>query len=67
MKTFAVTAATAALIAGPAIAHPGHFAESHGHAHWLAAGALALAAVIGGIALWRSRRDAPAKKAARKA
>ena len=53
MKTIA--AVTAALIATPAFAHPGHFAESHGHAHWLAAGALALAAVIGAVALWRSR------------
>ena len=58
---FAITA-TAALIATPALADPGHFAQSHGHSHWLAAGALALAAVIAGAALWRSR----AKKAEQK-
>jgi uncharacterized membrane protein YfcA len=60
----AVSATLAALIATPALADPGHFAESHGHSHWLAAGALALAAVIGAVALWRSRR---ARKAERKA
>ena len=53
-----------ALIATPAMAHPGHFAESHGHSHWLALGTLALAAVIGTVALWRGRT---AKKAEKKA
>lgn len=62
-----ITAIAAALIASPALADPGHFAESHGHAHWLAAGALALAAMIAAAALWRTRRDKPAKKVARKA
>jgi hypothetical protein len=63
----ATIALLAALIATPALAHPGHFAESHGHDHWLAAGLLALAAVIGVVALWRARRSRAAKKAERKA
>ncbi len=50
------------LLATPALADPGHFAASHGHDHWLGAGALALAAVIGAVALWRSRKDRTAKK-----
>ncbi len=53
-------ATLAFLIATPALADPGHFAASHGHNHWLAAGALALAAVIGAVALWKGRK---AKKA----
>ena len=53
MKATIVTAA--ALLATPALADPGHFAQSHGHSHWLAAGALALAAILGAVALWRSR------------
>jgi hypothetical protein len=55
------------LIAAPALADPGHFSSAHGHSHWLAAGALALATVIGGVALWRSRGTRAAKKAERKA
>jgi uncharacterized membrane protein YfcA len=51
-----VAAIAAALTATPALADPGHFAEAHGHSHWLAAGALALAAVIGAVAFWRSRK-----------
>ncbi len=39
------------LIAAPAFADPGHFAEERSHTHWLAFGALALALAIGGIAL----------------
>ncbi len=53
MKTIIATAAI--LIAAPAMADPGHFAVSHGHNHWVAAGALALAAVIGAVALWKTR------------
>ena len=59
MKTIIATAAI--LIASPVLADPGHFAESHGHSHWVAAGALALSAVIGAVALWKTRS---AKKAA---
>ena len=59
MKAAIFTAA--ALLATPALADPGHFTASHGHSHWLAAGALGLAAVIGAVALWKSRA---AKKAA---
>ncbi len=53
------------LIATPALADPGHFAELHGHSHWLAAGALALATVIGGVALWKihKARKASERKA----
>ncbi|HSF94001.1 MAG TPA: DUF6732 family protein [Thermohalobaculum sp.] len=65
MKTALAT--LTALIASPALADPGHFAESHGHSHWLAAAALALAAVIGAVALWRSRSSRPAAKAERRA
>jgi len=54
----------ATLLATPALADPGHFAASHSHDHWLAAGALALAAVIGAVTLWKGRK---AKVAARKA
>ena len=53
MKTIT---AIAILIATPALADPGHFAASHGHSHWVAAGALALAALIGAVALWRGRK-----------
>jgi hypothetical protein len=65
MKT--AIAIAAVLIATPAFAHPGHFAESYGHNHWLAMGLLALAAAIGVAALWRSRKTKPAKMAERKA
>ena len=51
------------LLATPALADPGHFAEAHGHSHWLAAGALALATVIGGVALWKIRTAKVAAKA----
>jgi len=63
----AVIFITATLTAAPALADPGHFSSAHGHAHWLAAGALALAAVIGGVALWRSRSARRSKKAERRA
>lgn len=52
------------LAATPALAHPGHFAEEHGHSHWLALGALALAFVIAGAVLWRERRARRLRKAA---
>lgn len=54
----AAIATLAALAATPALAHPGHYAEAGGHSHWLAAGALALAFVIAGAALWRRRARA---------
>jgi len=65
MKT--IVAIAAALLATPALADPGHFASEHGHSHWLAAGALAIAAIIGGVALWRSGSARRSKKAERKA
>ncbi len=52
----ATLATIAILLAAPALADPGHFVASHGHSHWLAAGALALAAVIGAVALWKNRK-----------
>ncbi len=65
----AAIATVSALLATPALADPGHFAASHGHSHWLAAGALALAAVIGAVALWKGRKanKATGKAAERKA
>ena len=62
MKTIIATAAI--LIATPALADPGHFAASHGHSHWIAAAALALAAVIGAVAFWTGRKAKPAKRIA---
>jgi len=62
MKITGATIAT--LLATPALADPGHFAASHGHSHWLAAGALALATIVGVVALWKGRK---AGKATRKA
>ncbi len=59
----ATIAIVAALLATPALADPGHFAASHGHSHWFAAGALALATVIGGVALWKIRTAKVAAKA----
>ncbi len=52
------------LIATPVLADPGHFAEERGHTHWLAFGALALAAVIGAVAIWKGRKAEATRKAA---
>jgi len=52
---FSVATITA-LASTPALADAGHFTAERGHTHWLALGALALALVIGGIALAKSRR-----------
>ncbi len=60
----AAIATLAVLAATPALAHPGHYAESAGHSHWLAAGALALACLIAGAALWRGRRPRKTRKTA---
>ncbi|MHA1528018.1 MAG: DUF6732 family protein [Alphaproteobacteria bacterium] len=62
MKTAIATLAT--LLATPALADSGHFAASHGHSHWLAAGALALAAVIGAVALRKGHQAKAARKVA---
>ena len=43
-----------ALIATPALAHPGHIAEQAGHAHWVAIGATLTAAAIIVMALVRA-------------
>ncbi|QQA43194.1 DUF6732 family protein [Pelagovum pacificum] len=37
------------LLAQPALAHPGHIAEVAGHGHWIALGAIGLAAVVGAL------------------
>lgn len=56
-----ITAAIATLIAGPALAHPGHLtAGLAGHDHWIAGAAIGAAIVIGAVAVlkgWR-RPDA---------
>lgn len=65
MKTAIATLAI--LAATPALADPGHLAEARGHSHWYVLGALALALVIGGAALWRERRARKARKAERRA
>ena len=46
------------VLAGPALAHPGHLDMSGGHTHWLALAAFASAAVIAllGVARAVSRR-----------
>lgn len=60
-----ITATTfAILIATPALADPGHFAASHGHSHWVAAAALALAATIGAAAVWTGRKAKAGKRTA---
>jgi hypothetical protein len=41
------------LLASPALAHPGHLAESGGHSHFLALMAIAAAIVIAGAGLLR--------------
>lgn len=53
--------ALATLLAGPALAHPGHLAEVAGHGHWLGAAALGAAIAIGLWAGLRGRRDAEAE------
>lgn len=55
MKT--ICSIAIALSATPALAHTGHVAAADGHSHWLAAGCLAAAAVIAGLAFWRRRRE----------
>lgn len=50
--------ATASLVTGAALAHPGHVAESGGHSHWLTYGAAAVAVVIIAGALVVLRRRA---------
>lgn len=42
--------------AGPALAHVGHIGEVAGHAHWIALGAIGLAAAVGALAA-KGRRD----------
>ena len=60
--TRASFAILAALAATPALADPGHFAAERGHSHWLALAALAIALVVGIVALRRERRARAARK-----
>ena len=57
-----IVATLTVLIATPALADAGHFAEERGHTHWLAFGAMALALVIGGGALAKFRKHRVAAK-----
>ncbi|EAR49588.1 hypothetical protein OG2516_09128 [Oceanicola granulosus HTCC2516] len=54
----------ALLAASPAAAHPGHIAEVAGHGHWIAAGALGLAALVGLLGARGKRKDDAADDAA---
>ncbi len=61
--------ALALILPGAAFAHPGHVAETVGHAHWLAVAAVSLAALVtavaGGVALRSRRRKGAAAKPTR--
>lgn len=63
----AAIATLAIPLATPALAHPGHVADQGGHSHWYVLGALGLALLIAGAALWRGRRAKRAARAERKA
>ncbi|HUF87563.1 MAG TPA: DUF6732 family protein [Thermohalobaculum sp.] len=63
----AAVATLAVLLATPALAHPGHVAEAGGHSHWYVPGALGLALMIAGAALWRGRRAKRSARAGRRA
>lgn len=47
--TRTLTVTIASLLAGPALAHPGHLTEAAGHDHWIAGAAVGAAIVVG---LW---------------
>lgn len=51
-------AAILAALPATAMAHPGHYAETAGHTHWLALGALGLAGLITVAAARAARRRA---------
>lgn len=55
-----VIACLTALVASPAAAHPGHFAELAGHSHWIALGALAAAGLLTAVLAGKKRKDADA-------
>ncbi|EPX75952.1 hypothetical protein [Salipiger mucosus] len=58
MKHLVALSAALAATAGPALAHPGAHVHPHDGAQWLAvAGALAVMALAGGLALARARGD----------
>lgn len=47
-----------AVVAAPVFAHPGHVAETSGHTHWFALGAVGVAAVV---AIWAIRKSKKTK------
>jgi len=49
-----------ALLATPALAHPGHLAGAAGHEHWVAGAAIGAAIAIG---LWQGLKGRKARKA----
>ena len=48
------------LVAGPALAHPGHIADVAGHDHWIAGAAIGLAI---GLGLWGALKGRKEKAA----
>ena len=48
------------LVAGPALAHPGHIADVAGHDHWIAGAAIGLAI---GLGLWGALKGRKEKDA----
>ena len=52
------------LAASPALAHPSHVAESAGHSHYLALGAIGAAVVVASLAVLRAvtRRRSAARE-----
>ena len=58
MRQQLIAATSLIASAAPALAHTGHVEEAAGHTHWLALGALSVAAVIaaGGLARTLRRR-----------
>ncbi|MBK0397829.1 hypothetical protein H0I76_01385 [Limibaculum sp. M0105] len=50
-------AALLAAVPATALAHPGHYAETAGHTHWLALGAMGLAGLVTAVAVVRRARS----------
>ncbi|WP_112320820.1 DUF6732 family protein [Oceanibium sediminis] len=56
-----LTIFTGLMLPGAALAHPGHVADVAGHDHWIALGAIGVAA---GLGLWAVLKGRKAKAAA---